>query len=108
MLEEECPGEGKSTHFTFAECRSPLLGTVSFAHESPPARAKISSTGVCYGMARPTCSMVCINEGFRMTVLSSIHQSTLSCRESSCRECLAAVEPKARTLEQVTLLAPMY
>lgn len=41
MLEEGCFGEGKPTHFTFAECRSPLLGTVSFAHESTPARAKL-------------------------------------------------------------------
>lgn len=60
-------------------------------------------------MARPSCSMVCIiSDGFRMTILSSIHQSTSSCRESSCRESLAAVEPRARTLMQVTLLAPMY
>lgn len=59
-------------------------------------------------MARPSCSMVCINDEFRMTLLSSIHQSTSSCRESSCRESVAAVEPKARTLMQVTLLASMY
>lgn len=59
-------------------------------------------------MARPSCSMVCINDGFRMTLLSPIHQSTSSCRESSCQESLAAVEPKAGTLMQVTLLTPMY
>lgn len=42
MLKEGCVGEGKSTHFTFAECRCSLLGTVSFAHESPPVKAKLS------------------------------------------------------------------
>lgn len=43
MLKEGCLGEGKSTHFTFAECKSSLLGTVSFAHGFPPARAKLHS-----------------------------------------------------------------
>lgn len=42
MFIEGCLGEGKWTHFTLAERRSPLLGTVSFAHESPPARTKLS------------------------------------------------------------------
>jgi hypothetical protein len=36
MLKEGCAGEGRSTDFTFADCSCSLLGTVSFAHESPP------------------------------------------------------------------------